>query len=566
MLNLAQLRDGSIRCYGRRLLPDGKSWSKVYLESRDHGLSWTEHESREPAGVPLDRFLALEVSPAFVQSPHSGDVLFLVRVREPDGTGHVEAWRSGNGIEGDWTSRVVCREKTLEVRLPVFLKSRKRVLAVANVFKNDRSEPVFSSEFARPLVLLSDDDGQTWRSRMLEGVGPFPVSWPNKGMRWSNGAKEPTVVELRDGRLYMIIRTSSDNLYETWSDDGGETWTPLRPSIFHGTCTMPTLHALPDGRIILFWCNTTPFPEWPKMFTDDEARIENNRKGRVLAFTNRDVFHAAISEDDGKTWKGFRELLLNPERNSPDFALSQGGEKLSQDKSVHQAQALNLPFGKVLVAVGQHPACRRLLVFDPDWLCQTDRSDDFQRGLDDWSVHQFVRGIEGHLALNRRPGATLVEHPAEPGRRVLRVRRVKDESLVSDVQGALWNFPAAFNGAFSTRIQLLPGCRGGSISLLDRWFNPTDVTARARAMFDLYFDGRGSGYIPFQMGCWHQLDFVWRDLERSPCVLLLDGVRVGELPLLRPSPCGISYVLFQSCADDYDESGFLVERVAAAGK
>lgn len=31
-------------------------------------------------------------------------------------------------------------------------------------------------------------------------------------------------------------------------------------------------------------------------------------------FTNRDVNHAAISEDDGKSWIGMREMVLNPLR------------------------------------------------------------------------------------------------------------------------------------------------------------------------------------------------------------------------------------------------------------
>jgi len=45
-------------------------------------------------------------------------------------------------------------------------------------------------------------------------------------------------------------------------------------------------------------------------------------------FTNRDALHAAISDDEGRTWKGFRELALNEIRNAADlreFRMATGG-------------------------------------------------------------------------------------------------------------------------------------------------------------------------------------------------------------------------------------------------
>ena len=264
------------------------------------------------------------------------------------------------------------------------------------------------------------------------------------------------------------------------------------------------------------------------------------------------------------TWCGFRELYVNPLRNDADFATGQGGTALGIDKSVHQAQALNLPHGKVLVAAGQHPACRRLLVFDPDWLLETERTDDFSGGLDNWCTFQYVEQVKGHRARDRRQGATLVRHPDDAGKKALHICRLRDDSLVSDIQGAVWNFPAAKSGALETRMRVQPGCKGGLISLFDCWVNPGDPLAHRLAMYNLTFMDNGRcGYFKLFPGNWYTLRLIWDDLKHGKCRVEIDDEFAGELPIIRPSAFGISYVLFQSVDYQYDEAGFLVERVGS---
>ncbi len=103
----------------------------------------------------------------------------------------------------------------------------------------------------------------------------------------------PTVLELNNGRLWMLARTSRDNHYECFSEDAGETWSAWQPSRFYGTLTMPTLYRLSDGRVLLLWCNTTPLPEIDRT---DEPISETAKNGRWEdVFTNRDACHVAIS-------------------------------------------------------------------------------------------------------------------------------------------------------------------------------------------------------------------------------------------------------------------------------
>lgn len=198
-------------------------------------------------------------------------------------------------------------------------------------------------------MYYSDDDGRTWKISGKVQAPPHKKGGFHKGVRWNHGAVEPTIAELSDGRLWMIMRTAQDRHYQSFSKDGGETWSEPTPSPFFGTITMPTLRKLSDGRLLFFWCNTTPLPE---LATANGVWED--------VFTNRDALHVTISEDDGKSWTGFRELLLNDERNSSNFGSTRPGE----DKSVHQVQAVETPPGKVLVSAGQHNLCRKLILME----------------------------------------------------------------------------------------------------------------------------------------------------------------------------------------------------------
>ena len=59
---------------------------------------------------------------------------------------------------------------------------------------------------------LSDDGGRSWR----DGVGSVDYA--------QRGAMEPEVIELRDGRILMIVRTQLGHIAAAYSEDGGDTW------------------------------------------------------------------------------------------------------------------------------------------------------------------------------------------------------------------------------------------------------------------------------------------------------------------------------------------------------
>ena len=134
---------------------------------------------------------------------------------------------------------------------------------------------------------ISDDDGKTWTRSNWIDLG---------GHGHHDGAVEPAVAELSDGRLLMLIRTSLDRFWEAYSDDGGRHWRTIRPSSLDASSSPGYLLRLRSGRLVLAWnrlnpeggtCKRSPAPS-----PASELPISWHREELSLAF----------SEDDGKTW------------------------------------------------------------------------------------------------------------------------------------------------------------------------------------------------------------------------------------------------------------------------
>jgi len=559
---LMVMPDGEIRHYGfrRDAGKKGDACQPLYLSSRDCGLSWREVPIEGPAAG------------AMVRSPWSGDFLTVLwQTGRPShemaaasvlhsikGVG-LFAVRSSQGPQGPFTSARVGIHPGFVARLPLPLRKQHRWVQPIQCRIDGPMQPG---------VLLSDGDGVTWREVLLPSPPPHRVQWPHEGVRWQNDGCEPTVVELSDGRLWMLIRTSQDCHYEAFSADGGESWTAPAPSRFYATITMPLLFRMGDGRLLAVWNNSTPLPE---LNHDTQPGLNRSERegGSEDFFTNRDVLHAAVSTDDGQTWRGFRELYLNERRNDGDFRTS-GGNAESLDKSIHQSQAVELPEGRVLLAFGQHALCRRLIIFDPNWLLENRREDHFAFGLGGWSVQQYLksvagnfRGVSGHCAYNRRAGAALIPHPDGLPREVLQVARHPDPRLVHDVEGAVWNFPCWPCGSLTLRLRMPKGSQGMQLCLVDRWFNPSDPVVSRFAQHVLRLDAAGRiNEVPcLKPDAWTELEIRW-DNEKA-------RFRVGkdawhELPRVFPTRNGISYLHLQNAAAEADPFGVLIEYVAAA--
>ncbi|MDZ7393939.1 MAG: glycoside hydrolase [candidate division KSB1 bacterium] len=102
----------------------------------------------------------------------------------------------------------------------------------------------------------SDDDGLTWHRSNWIDLG---------GHGHHDGAFEPTVAELPDGRLLMLIRTNLDCFWQAISEDGGRYWRTIQPSAIDASSAPGHLLRLASGRYVLVWNRLNPEGgEWPK--------------------------------------------------------------------------------------------------------------------------------------------------------------------------------------------------------------------------------------------------------------------------------------------------------------
>ena len=135
------------------------------------------------------------------------------------------------------------------------------------------------------ICYISDDDGATFRASK-------PVTIPvSSGCR--TGVQEPGVLELADGRLWCFIRTNAGRQYESYSEDGGETWTEPLPSKFTSAISPLSAKRLRDGRIVAMW---NPVP----VYNGRSEWIGDTWTGA------RTPLVLALSEDDGQN---FPELI-----------------------------------------------------------------------------------------------------------------------------------------------------------------------------------------------------------------------------------------------------------------
>lgn len=146
--------------------------------------------------------------------------------------------------------------------LPVSLWDRGKIrpAALAGEHRN-------LDEFRMANVFASSDKGATWERR---GGVTFPQPQFD----------EHSVVELKDGRLWMLARTA-DGLAESFSADKGKTWAEPKPSAIKHTTSRVFLRRLASGRILLV------------------------KHGKIDERTpKRSHLTAFLSDDDGKTWAG----------------------------------------------------------------------------------------------------------------------------------------------------------------------------------------------------------------------------------------------------------------------
>lgn len=539
--NMCVTTDGEIRIYGaaNKVEPEDVG-TTVYISSKDCGLSWKthimEHGVLGCAGYNPQTVRYISTHPNEYRPERN-------KIIDKAGTWAI---LSDEGYDSTKYRLVQLSERHIHIlRPPIFLESCNRWIIVGEYTYPDYSDKTV-------VVFYSDDDGESWTEKELLPSAPkFEIKPPHKNTRWQQYSAEPTIAELSGGELVMLVRTSRDYYYTYRSDDKGESWSGPEASQFHGTITMPVLQKLSDGRIVFFWCNTQPLPELDQETVFPPLSVHEKSGVWEDVFTNRDANHLAITEDDMESWIGFRELFLNTIRNNADFR-SIGGVN-SRDKSVHQAQILELPFNKLLIHFGQNSVSRKVVILDIDWLYEKERFENFRFGLGNVSTQMYIksnlggyRGFSGHCAYNRTNGALLVPDPSGNFREVLQVARTEDPRLVYKKQGVVWNFPASPKGRVEIELSVLES--GVRISLTDRWYNPCDDTVGLEA------------HISFEVK--DKCDWTTFAIEynsKTEMAKIFVGDKEYDRLFKATAPNGLCYLHIQTLAEKEDFNGTLIK-------
>jgi hypothetical protein len=489
--SLVARRDGTLELYS---VTKPASDSISVIRSRDGGLTWSEPEVAFM--LPGRAYYAVVVLEAADGALHAvyhilgegpggyrGRLYEVYHTKRPAAAA---AWSAPQRVVPGYVGSI---NGFIQLR-----GSGRLLLAVARAVPAREAPPASGPDrgWNDTFVYLSDDQGATWRQSA--DVLSLELTTPNV-TRY--GAIEPALLELRDGRVWMLVRDRGGRLWQTYSADG-EHWPALTRSPFISSDSPADLLRLRDGRIVLL---TNACQNW----TDP----------RSYAMGGREVLHAAISADDGRTWRGFREILH-------ETNVVSGG-----DRGTSYATLAENAAGKVVVASGQGEGKRAILMFDPAWLEETTVRDDLAAGPTLWTQY----GDDGLTVENVAGGGRAVAIPLKS----------------SGLCGALWNFPGTAHGELTFRLWLPRETKSLRLALNDHFNRSDDVRAAAHAVFELdWTNGAPSA------GAWHDVALRWSNAtSEGELNITVDGHPAGRIAARRPAQFGLNYlrVEFRGTAD-----------------
>jgi hypothetical protein len=301
----------------------------VFLSSKNAGKSW-ERITREDAGVDPDNLWPVRLSDGTLITVQTDVPTKQAQKERLEKLGLGYLWHPDSEFGWDlWPASYA--EKLKQQGVAVF-EQKGPALPSGTVATHNR-----------PLVTnISHDGGRTWEKRPMEGLPKFGhlVGWTPKialpdgtvvgaiygqvigkdkagwgsasvyairstdrGQTWqlSPIAHDPTgkhffnetdLLLLPSGRILALIRCESKevHLYQSYSDDGGVSWSPPAPTPIPGAPVH--LLQLKSGNILC-------------------AYRAIGALGRERGYSGYPVgFHAVLSRDEGKTWDVANEKII----------------------------------------------------------------------------------------------------------------------------------------------------------------------------------------------------------------------------------------------------------------
>jgi len=279
-----RLRDGRILLVYTRFTGGGSDHAAAHLAgrvSRDGGLTWSKNDTLVVANegkmnvmsVSLLRLADGRIALFYLRKNSTRDCRPRLRISGDEAA----TWGPPSDVIGerDMGYYVLNNDRVVQLR------GGRLVVPVAR----HAADGFAWNAAAEVLCWLSDDAGRTWR--------------PSKGLLNPRGRKdrvllqEPGVVELRDGRVMMFLRTNRGSQYVCHSRDAGETFSRPRPSNLRSPVSPASIERIPStGHLLCVW--------------NDHRDVDAAHKGK------RTPLRIAVSRDEGTTWTLVRTLEDDP--------------------------------------------------------------------------------------------------------------------------------------------------------------------------------------------------------------------------------------------------------------
>ncbi len=274
--DIVVLRDGTLLLAWSRFSGRADHAQAVIAakKSRDDGRTWgDEFVLQENIGEQ-------NVMSVSILRLHSGKILFFFLVKNGPDDLHI-FMRSSTDEAKTWTEpKQVSTAEGYHVmnNARVIQLSSGRILAPVAFSKNIRK--TYNDQVC--FCYYSDDEGTTWNK--ADGTASIENS----------AAMEPGLVELKNGDVFMIIRTRLDRIYKSVSSDKGETWSQPEPMNLTAPAAPSTISRIPKTEDLLMVWN-------------------NNPLGNKAGWRGRTPLTSAISTDEGKTWKHIKNIEDDPD-------------------------------------------------------------------------------------------------------------------------------------------------------------------------------------------------------------------------------------------------------------
>jgi len=250
---------------------DGATWSKPFVIQENVGKC-------NVMSVSLLRLRNSKIAFFYAIKNSYEDCRFYIRKSSDE----CETWSEPVLVTTDKGYFVMNNDRVVQL-------SSGRIIAPVATYQDPATHGYWKS-----FVYYSDDGGDTW----IRSKGEVKL----KGVNSLAGLQEPGVVELKDGRLLMYMRTALGYIYVSYSEDYGKTWSEPKPLKGVKAPLSPvSIKRIPlTEDLLLIWNDKSNF----------NLKNLKRRKDDIVdpRFQKRTPLSCAISNDEGKTWRKVLDL------------------------------------------------------------------------------------------------------------------------------------------------------------------------------------------------------------------------------------------------------------------